>query len=504
MESMKRNQPQSFSAHNAYSRSPFYWKSLWLCIALLGFILPMTATANMPDGYRLTFKVTPLKDTTIFLVSYFGSSNTKVDSMKINAKSEVVFQGAKTLPQGMYMLVMKGDAKANTKLFDFIVGTEQNFSITTDTSDYVDKTVVKGSKENDLFYGYLKFIAQKSKEVRPIQAQMEKVKNDPKAVAELRQKVKPIDEQVKKYQLDAVEQNKGTFFAAFLRTMREPEIPEPPKLPNGKIDSTFQYRYYRQHYFDEVDFNDERLWRSPNFYTKIEFMLGKMISQHPDTIGKEVIAICERAKGNKELFKLLTSNFTYKYETSNIVGQDAIFVQLAERYYLTKEAFWVHDSVVAKIEKRVKKIKPLLINQVGPNLSMQDTTASTLKNLHDIKARYTIAFFMDPDCGHCKKEMAKLKELYDKHSRDWSIEVYSVFADTSLDKMKKYIKENGLRWICVNGPRNYNTPYHDLYDINSTPVIYILDEKKRIISKKLPAESVEDFIKHHMRFGNDG
>jgi thiol-disulfide isomerase/thioredoxin len=229
-----------------------------------------------------------------------------------------------------------------------------------------------------------------------------------------------------------------------------------------------------------------------------------MISQHPDTIGKEVIAICERAKGNKELFKLLTSNFTYKYETSNIVGQDAIFVQLAERYYLTKEAFWVHDSVVAKIEKRVKKIKPLLINQVGPNLSMQDTTASTLKNLHDIKARYTIAFFMDPDCGHCKKEMAKLKELYDKHSRDWSIEVYSVFADTSLDKMKKYIKENGLRWICVNGPRNYNTPYHDLYDINSTPVIYILDEKKRIISKKLPAESVEDFIKHHMRFGNDG
>jgi hypothetical protein len=74
-----------------------------------------------------------------------------------------------------------------------------------------------------------------------------------------------------------------------------------------------------------------------------------------------------------------------------------------------------------------------------------------------------------------------------------------------MQKMRNYIKEMKMQWITVNGPRTYVGHYQDLYDSMQTPTIYILDEKKKIIGKKLPAEKLEDFFinyeKHHTNTG---
>ena len=49
--------------------------------------------------------------------------------------------------------------------------------------------------------------------------------------------------------------------------------------------------------------------------------------------------------------------------------------------------------------------------------------------------------------------------------------------------MKKFIKKEKMNWINVNGPRTLTKNFHDLYDIISTPVIYVLNENKEIIAK---------------------
>ena len=72
---------------------------------------------------------------------------------------------------------------------------------------------------------------------------------------------------------------------------------------------------------------------------------------------------------------------------------------------------------------------------------------------------------------------------------------FAVSADTSMVKMKKYIKDMHLEpWVTVNGPRTYTEHYQKLYDAFTTPTIYVLDEKKKIIAKKVPAEKLEDFL----------
>ena len=56
-----------------------------------------------------------------------------------------------------------------------------------------------------------------------------------------------------------------------------------------------------------------------------------------------------------------------------------------------------------------------------------------------------------------------------------------------------------MNWINVDGPRTLTGDYHDQYDIISTPVIYILNSKKEIIAKRLPADKVENFLENYSK-----
>ncbi|MDH4295709.1 MAG: thioredoxin family protein, partial [Cyclobacteriaceae bacterium] len=72
--------------------------------------------------------------------------------------------------------------------------------------------------------------------------------------------------------------------------------------------------------------------------------------------------------------------------------------------------------------------------------------------------------------------------------------------DTSMAKMRDYIKDMNMKWITVNGPRTYVGPYQDLYDAMTTPSLYVLDEKKKIIAKKVPAEKLDEFLTQYEKY----
>jgi ribose 1,5-bisphosphokinase PhnN len=49
-------------------------------------------------------------------------------------------------------------------------------------------------------------------------------------------------------------------------------------------------------------------------------------------------------------------------------------------------------------------------------------------------------------------------------------------------------------WINVNGTRSVTPDFHQLYLIDSTPVIILLDKNKKILAKRLAAKNVLDFL----------
>jgi hypothetical protein len=92
----------------------------------------------------------------------------------------------------------------------------------------------------------------------------------------------------------------------------------------------------------------------------------------------------------------------------------------------------------------------------------------------------------------------KLKEYYDK-ARSEGIEVFTVCTTSDKTKWSKYIEEKGLTW--TNGWDPERKSHFDFYyNVQSTPMVYILDRQKTIIAKKISVEDVPSFIENYRKY----
>jgi thiol-disulfide isomerase/thioredoxin len=467
-------------------------------------LLTFASTASFSQtGYRLDFKIKSWKDTTVYLGSYFGETNVLRDTAKVKA-GIFYFDGKKTLPEGAYYLIL-----AKNKLFDFVVGKDQFFSIETHASDYlkideyVTNLVVKGDIDNQLYFDNIRFLGERSKEVEPlIKILKDSTLNDDQK-KEAREAFSKVNEKVTAYQGQLIEKNPTTVTARLVNVTRAIQVPDPPKKPDGSIDSTFQLTYYRTHFFDHLDLSDDAMIRLPNtFYQqKVKEYLDKLFLPTPDSINKAISGIVEKAKKNQETYKYLVYSLMVMYQAPEIMGLDEVFVNLNDKYFTSGEMnYWANASIKKSLKDHADKIRTSMIGRTGPNLIMQDQNLKP-RSMYDIKNKYTVLFIFDPDCGHCREETPKLVEFYNKSKAKFNFEVFAVASDTSISKMKKFIDEFKTPWITVNGPRTYlKEHYSKLYHSETTPTIYILDDKKKIIAKKLPVKQLEDFFTKHERF----
>ena len=458
--------------------------------AILSIFSSTLAFAGNTDGYTIKIKVKGLKEgSTCTLANYYGEKQYIKDSAKVDSKGQVTFTGKEKFPQGIYLFV-----PSNRKYFDFIMDEKQNFSLETDTIDYVKDMVVKGSDENKYFYDYQKFMSLKQKQIEPIREQYRLSKSNADSAKLLQKQMTAIDDDVKNYKLNFIKNNPKTFIAKLFKAMEEPEIPEAPILPNGKKDSTFAFRYYKAHYFDNMDFTDDRMLRTPIFHAHIKQYMDRLTAQIPDSINLEADYLIEKARPNPEMFKYMVWWITLTYESSKIMGMDAVFVHMVEKYYLTKQATWLDSTQYVKISERAAVLKPLLIGKYAPSINMVDTSGNRV-SLYDVKAKYTVVIFWDHGCGHCKKEVPKLSDIYKTKLKQKGVEVYAIETENKPDEWKKFIREHQLEWINVNEPDDYNRAVtKKFYDIYSTPVIYLLDENKIIRGKRIEAEQLIDII----------
>lgn len=464
-------------------------KPILLAAIFAAIIFMSTAFAKDSGGYEIKVHVSGLKDTALFLGNHYGDKQYVRDTIRLDNNGWGTFKGPDSLPGGIYLVILP-----NKTYFEILLN-EQKFTIETDTLDYVDHMKVTGSLENKLFNDHQKFIIAKSKETQQTKARLDANKENKDSVEVLRKKLNGADKEVKEYRMKIISDYPNTFMAKIIKTMSEPEVPEPPRDDKGNItDSSFQFRYFKLHFLDNIDFADERLLRSPILQSKIKTYTQQLTVPLPDSIIQSIDTIIIKARANKEVFKYCVATLANFYETSNIMGYDKVFVHIAEKYYLSKEAFWADSALQAKIHERVMKIKPNILGVPAYDIHMPDT-ALKMHNLYDVKAKYTILVFWDPTCSHCKTEIPKLSQYYDSVKVSKNIEVFSVGIESDIELWKKFIRDNKLKWINVSDLYN-NTNFRSYYDIYSTPVIYLLDENKHIIAKRLDTDKVRDFIAH--------
>lgn len=480
-------------------------------IILFAFLL----ITSLSFSQKIKLKVEGQKDTTVFLIKYYGKNLLYADTAEMKG-GMVEFDGAKQKP-GIIGLLLPGQ-----KYFEFIYNKEE-IQIETKAPDFITNMKVKKSEENKIFLDYIKFINGQRTKANELVAQREALKKDDPKYKTLMNEIDSISKSVIAYQYNLVDTHKNKLVSKIVKMSMDVKIPDAPLNAKGApIDSSFAYHYFRDHYFDNIDLTDDRLVNTPVFHSKLEYYFSQnMLIQHPDTIVKYAYAFCDKLNPKSEMFKYAVIYVTSNFEKSKIMGMDKVFVKMGERYYCTKNAegkspaFWMAEDKLEDLCKKVNTNKVLVQGVKPPNISLRDTTDVNWKDFYSLKSDYTILYFWEANCGHCKKATPKLETLYREKLKARNVEVFGVSKaiGEEFEMWKKFIKDNKLTFINVGLTDKlfkaatedarqfipkYTTlealNYSETYDIYSTPRVFILDKDKKIIGKGLSISQLEDFM----------
>lgn len=451
---------------------------------LLLFVAGFSAQAQITN-YKYTFKIKGAKDT-IYLANYLGKQLYYNDTAYADKTGKFVFSKPREIKPGKFAIVQPG------KMYFELLINEAAFTFVGDTGDLIGGMKIENSVENKLFYDYIQLINNKKREIEPLNKKYqtaEKVKEKEELLAQINAKNKEVTD----FQAQIVKDHPTTLIAQIIKMSIDVEIPEAPLNEDGSKDSTFAYYYYRDHYWDNTNLANDALVRDPAYMKKLETYFDKIVLQHPDTLSLYADKLLAKMDDEGEMFKITVNWLINHYSKSKIMGLDAVYVHMAKNYYMTGRAYWADSSTVAKLTERVVALNPTLVGKKAPNLTLFDTTGNRLISLSSVKAKYTILYFWDSTCGHCKKATPKLKKIYEELHK-YDVEVYAVGGELETDSWKKYIKANELPWINVSDTPERPNGFRTIYDIYAYPKVFLLDEDKKIIAKQIGVEQCGDIL----------
>ena len=429
---------------------------------------------NAQQGFEIKIKIPVLKDSSVLIGHHFAGASTLYpdDTIKLDKKGMGVFKGKKAFPSGMYVIFLP----ATKKYFDIFLSANQKFSIEADSSNFMKTVHFSNSPENQLFYEYQNLISSK-REIADKLFEIKKKSDSTHQKDSITKIIDNISEEVTSYTQKLIRENPTMSFAIFLKALQDIKVPDPPKDAQGKVtDSTFQYKYYLKHYFDNFNVADDRLLRTPIYEQKVKNYIDKVVPQIPDSLNKAIDMLLGTAQKDNEVFRYLLVTLFNEYASSQIMGMDAVLVHIAEKWYLPY-ATWSDNDFKEKLKKEIAKKKPNQLGYIAPNLKLVQVpndhflvakTDTALKsnpyvgnplNLHDIKAKFLVMIFWEADCGHCKKAVPLLYDSVYPLIKDKGVKILAIHMIASVEGKRKWIdfvNEHQLYdWINAWSPYSY-------------------------------------------------
>ena len=467
-----------------------------LIFSILLSLVPVFLSGQLKNGYEINVTIMDLQDSTVFLAYHLGDKQYIKDTAKLDRSGNGIFRGQQTLPQGIYMIVLPG-----RKYFEILISDNQRFSLNCTFSDYFNTLKFTGSKENSAFVEYQKNWVTMQQTAIAISKRIQNNKQNNDSLKILGSVQKLQEENMKAYLKSVVKANEGNFLGTLVKGLLPIDIPK-FTIPIGyknpdSIRWVMNYNYNKDHFFDNIDLNDERLIRTPLLYSRLDSFFTNVLVQSPDTINKEIDKLINKCSSNYKMFQFVSVYLFNHFRESEIMGHDAVMVKIADDIYLSGKADWVTREFKDDLRKQIDLIRPNLIGKKAENMVM-DSYKGIFVSLYDVEKDFTVLYFWEPNCGHCQEATPKLKAYYDK-PKDYSLEVFAVCTTADKEKWTKYIEDNKLTWINGWDPKRISH-FDFYYNVQSTPTIYVLDKNKKIIAKKLAVEEIGPFIDNYRKF----
>ena len=440
--------------------SKFMYNSLKILIILIpiNFLL-INCSENKT---KIEISITGIKNRSVIIGYYYNNKMKPLDTIQIKNDSKGEIYRTSPLREGIYFIYLP-----NKTYFNFLIGDDQHFKIKTNLNDLVLSQKINGSIESEIFSEYQKILTKEYHIIRTLKAKLSNLDKHSSQYNKVNSEIELAETRLNLKTDSIFSSIENSFLKKILLLSKYSVFP--PKNIN------------RTHFFDNINFNDERFLYTPYFTTNLDFYFKTVIDQNVDTLIAESNSIISKSD-NKEIRKYLIKYFFNLAATSKIPGIDAMIINMAENYYFSGEANWVDSAFLRKLKNKVTQLKFSTIGQQAPDLLME-TFDGQYARLSEVRAPLTILLFWDPGCGHCKLQIPEIKkQIWDAYQNS-GMKIFAVYTQAEKSVWIDFIEDYNLfDWINVYDPF-FKTRFWYYYNIHSTPTYFVLDEEKKIIYK---------------------
>ena len=452
------------------------------------------------EGYDIEIKIPYYQNTMMYIARYFGSSKILVDTLSIDAQGAGRIKGNHALQQGVYVLLNP----EKEMLLDFLVDDQQHFFITINLSDNAPSAFeFKNSDVNILYKSYLDYTNNLYAQKENLKAHIGEVKTQ-EQYDSINRYIYNIDTVLFNFNERIINEQPKSLWAVLLKAMKEPILPYELQHPATGRDSIAAKKYKKDHYWDGVEFWNDRLVFTPFFLGRVNKYFSQIVGFNTQEIIHSIDDMLGKAVNTEPMMELLLTDLIQGTTSHRYKFDDSVYVHLFERYVAPKTYHWMSDIQRNTIAEKAYYLMGKMIGSAAAQIELPDLKGDR-KSLYASNAKYTVVCFWDPTCSHCLETLPKLDSLYRTKLKKAGVEIFAVATESgnTLNDWKNYIETHHLQhWTNVycsaieeaEQIKKQGKSLSELYDIWFYPAFFVLDNEKRFKAKKLTYPQLVDFL----------
>ena len=460
---------------------------IFICALLLGSLISLSQVdrgyvknikGDVVVGGKLEFP-TKSRYSIIFLYEIKGNDEYVLDSAKITSH-QFSFKN-RSFQAGVYRLSFQNPS--NHETIDIVVNPKESQNLVIDITHNVMKRGynVNGSVENKMKKLYTikeESISQKLKLIRKSQ------KTRDQKISEM----KILQNELFDYGLSLNNQYPGTYFGMILSHMQ-----------SKNINSSHLY-------FDDMDFTDESIIRSPLLPNRIQIYFQTHANWPNNQYGfhDAIDYVMDNAKANDNVAEFCMYNMLDGFYNTGQTDKKGAAIWMDLCNYIMDEYIFGEgcgDDVEPSelLKNRASQFKNLQLGNIPPNFSVLDINRNNI-NLQNIckSNKFTVLMFWASHCTHCMAELPGFASWYNKKQNS-DFEIIAVSLDRSEKTWKQTVQDNNFNWrnVCQvkdNKGLVYKSPICLDYKIKKTPTMFVFNENMQIVAKPKSTHQLRSFL----------
>jgi peroxiredoxin len=455
------------------------------------FLFPFFLNAQALDSTLIEANIEGMANGKIRIVGIFGEQNFLADSA-VAVDGRFTIRRTSPLSPGFYTFLIPGN-----RSFSILVDqNDQRMQLQAKFSDLIGSMRVTGCTNTEQMYRNFRYQMTQDPELGRLGETLRKSTADSEDYKTAKKRQTEILEQ-RKMHLDSIyAEYPDAFFTVYKKSGQNPDFVEYFK-PNGQIDTIRQLVKYRDKFWDNVDFSDERLLHTPVVANKLKRYIKELTPQQPDSLIKVADVLIRKAMPHKEYFKFFCNWIALQYENgkTSVMDGEAVYVHIIKNFFTPELAFWSNAEELKGLQKHVGEMEASLLGRKGPDVRANDINGIP-RSIYEKTAPIIVVFMFSPTCEHCIEEAPDIQRIYEKY-KTRGVDLYSIAVSTNEAEWKAFVKKNGFTFTNVYDPTN--RAIYAKYFVDNTPEIYVLNKDRTIVAKNLKATQLDTVLERELK-----